>query len=63
MNDDVGGWLWLLIDVAFVAALGAALIYGVVAYRNRSRNPTVEQRRDEATRRLYRQNDEATPDR
>lgn len=53
--NDAGGWLWLVIDVAFVVALGAALVYGVVAYRNRSRNPSVEQRRDEATRRLYRE--------
>jgi hypothetical protein len=53
MNSDAGGWLWLAIDVAFVALLAAALIYGITMWRNRSRSPAVEQRRDDATRRLY----------
>jgi uncharacterized iron-regulated membrane protein len=53
MDGDVGGWLWLVIDVIFVAALAGALIYGTVMWRRRSRNPVLEQARDEATRRLY----------
>ena len=53
MNSDAGGWLWLAIDVAFVALLAAALIYGIMMWRNRSRSPAVKQRRDDATRRLY----------
>ena len=52
MNEEAGGWLWFLIDVAFVAVLAAALIYGIVVWRRR-RNPRVEQIRDEATRDLY----------
>ena len=53
MNDDAGGWLWLLINVGFVMVLAGALIYGVFMWRSRSRNPAVERRREEATRRLF----------
>jgi hypothetical protein len=38
MNDDAGGWLWLAIDVGFVVILGAALVYGIVMWRNRPAN-------------------------
>jgi hypothetical protein len=51
---QLSGWLWLLIDVALVALLGAALIYGIVKWRQRRRDPAVERRRDDVTRRLYR---------
>jgi hypothetical protein len=50
---NAGGWMWLLIDVGFVAVLAVALIYGIVQWRKRSRSPNVQQRRDQATRRLY----------
>jgi hypothetical protein len=52
MNDDAGGWLWLVIDVAFVALLAAALVYGVSVWRKR-RSAASEQVRDRATRELY----------
>jgi hypothetical protein len=51
--DEAGGWLWLLIDVVFVALLAIGLIYGTIMWRNRRRNPAVEAVRDEATRRGY----------
>jgi hypothetical protein len=35
MNSDAGGWLWLAVDVGFVVLLGAALIYGIMMWRNR----------------------------
>jgi heme/copper-type cytochrome/quinol oxidase subunit 2 len=54
MNLELGGWLWFVVDVLFVVVLGAAMVYGAVAYRRRSRNRNVEQNRDEATRQLYR---------
>jgi hypothetical protein len=53
MSDEAGGWLWLLIDVAFVAELAAALFYGIAMWRRRRRDPRVEQIREEATRDLY----------
>jgi hypothetical protein len=59
MNGDAGGWLWLLIDVGFVAILAAALIYGISMWHTRRRSPALERRREEATRELYRRsNDE-----
>jgi hypothetical protein len=53
MDGDAGGWMWILVDVAFVAILGAALIYGIVQWRNRSKSPAVQARRDQATRDLF----------
>ena len=53
MDGDAGGWMWLLIDVAFVAVLGAALIYGIVQWRNRPKSRAAQERRDQATRRLF----------
>jgi hypothetical protein len=52
--------MWLLIDVAFVAVLGAALIYGIVQWRNRPKSPAVQERRDQATRRLFDNPDQST---
>lgn len=57
-SDDAGGWLWLLIDVLFVAALIAAIAYGVIMWRRRPRSRTVREVRDEATRDLYRKAEE-----
>lgn len=52
---QVSGWLWLLIDVALVALLGAAMIYGIMRWRHRRRDPAMERARDDATRGVYRQ--------
>jgi hypothetical protein len=52
MSGDAGGWLWLAIDVGFVVVLAAALIYGLVTWRNRRGNtrdqvaPELRQRAD-----------------
>lgn len=54
--DDQGGWLWGVIDIAFVAVLAAALAYGIVAWRGRHKDRTVEQVRDRATLRNYERN-------
>ncbi|MEA2975988.1 MAG: hypothetical protein QOF19_1508 [Alphaproteobacteria bacterium] len=51
--DDAGGWLWFLIDVVMVGALGVALAYGIIAWRKRPRDPATERARDDATRRAY----------
>jgi hypothetical protein len=55
MGEEASGWLWLIIDVGLVAALGAGLIYGTMMWRSRSRNRAVQQVRDEATKDLYKQ--------
>jgi hypothetical protein len=52
--EDAGGWLWFLIDVILVAALGLAMVYGITAWRRRPKDPTIERVRDDATRRGYR---------
>jgi hypothetical protein len=54
MESDAGGWLWFVIDVIFVTALAAALIYGTFMWRGRSRNPTVNRIRDEVTKENFR---------
>ena len=51
MSSELSGWLWLVIDVCFVVALGAALVYGMVQVRRMSARK--RQQRDEATRDLY----------
>jgi hypothetical protein len=51
---DYGGWMWLVIDVAMVAVLAAALLYGIGMWRKRYRDRTTQEVRDEATERLYR---------
>jgi hypothetical protein len=53
MDSDAGGWLWLVIDVAFVAILAGALLYGIGMWRTRRRSPAQERARDNATRELY----------
>jgi hypothetical protein len=53
MDSEAGGWLWLMIDVAFVALFAVALLYGIVMWRNRRRSPSVERARDNATEELY----------
>jgi hypothetical protein len=35
----VGGDLWIVVDVIFVAALAAAIIYGYLQWRNRRQLP------------------------
>lgn len=49
---DLGGWLWLVIDVGMVTLLGAAMIYGIIKWRQR-RNMARQQFRNRETRNLY----------
>ena len=53
MTEVTGGALWFLIDVVLVAILAAALIYGTIQWRKRSRNPAVERASENATRDMY----------
>ena len=50
---DYGGWMWFIIDVVMVAVLAGALIYGIGMWRQRRRDATTQEVRDEATDRLY----------
>jgi hypothetical protein len=60
MSDDMGGWLWLVV-VGLIALLVVALSYGTVAWRRGRASPVSEQAREDAIRRLYR--DEAERER
>ena len=53
MDNEAGGWLWLVIDVILVGALAAALFYGTMMWRSRGRNPAIERVSEQATERLY----------
>jgi hypothetical protein len=52
MDSDAGGWLWLVIDVAMVALLAIALIYGTMLWRQR-RSRAVQKAGERATTQLY----------
>ena len=52
-----GGWLWFVIDILAVLLLAAAMLYGSHAWLTRSRDPVVKRESDEATRRLYKADD------
>ena len=59
--DEAGGWLWLIIDVMLVAALGIGIAYGILAWRRRRKDPAMENVRDAATRRAYENNESNRP--
>jgi hypothetical protein len=57
MQGQVGGLLWLIIDVGFVVILAIAIAYGTIAWRRRNRSPAAAQARDRATEQIYREED------
>jgi hypothetical protein len=50
---ELGGALWLLIDVVFVAVLAGALAYAIYQWRHRPRNQATQEVSDEAVRKEY----------
>jgi hypothetical protein len=50
---DIGGYLWLIIDVAFVAALAAGIVYGLREWRRR-RNRVSKEVEQKSVDRVYR---------
>jgi hypothetical protein len=59
--NDAGGWLWLVIDVALVAVLAAALVYGIIMVRKRPKGPRADAARDGATKNVYREEERSSP--
>ena len=57
MDSDASGWLWLAINLIMPVLLLAAIIYGAIRWRNRSRSPAIEQAREQKTRENYRKED------
>lgn len=45
MDYELGGWLWLVMDVLAVALLGAASAYALMSDRRHFRDETLEMRR------------------
>jgi hypothetical protein len=60
MNDP-GEWLWFVIDVVLVAALGIGIAYGIIVSRRRRKNAATEAARDAATHRAYEPNEANRP--
>jgi hypothetical protein len=52
--NDLSGWLWLMVDVGAVLVFAGALIYGIVMWRNRSKDWATKQTQDKVTRENYR---------
>jgi hypothetical protein len=53
MESDAGGWLWFVIDVILVGALGIGIAYGIMMWRRRRRDLGAQVARDAATHRAY----------
>jgi hypothetical protein len=53
--SDESGWLWLILGLLGIGGLGAAIAYGQIVWSHRRKSRAVRQKRDEATRELYRQ--------
>ena len=53
--DDPSGWLWVLMDVVGVVMLAAALIYGIMMWRDRCKDWAMKQAQEEVTCENYRQ--------
>jgi len=53
MTAAGGPILWLILLVGGIIALGGALTYGTMMWRRRSRDPVLQEIRDEETRRNY----------
>lgn len=57
MFTDQGGWLWVVVDVFLVAVFAGALIYALMTWRKKRRDPETERRAREATQALYHHED------
>jgi hypothetical protein len=51
---DLGGYLWLIIDVAFVAGLAAVMIYATYQWRRRRKSQAAKDLEKQAVDRAYR---------
>ncbi|MGK9164867.1 hypothetical protein KXR53_01135 [Inquilinus limosus] len=52
---DIGGWLWLVVDVLLVALLAAGMIYGTMQWRHRNRSREMKRASEETVRKNYRE--------
>jgi flagellar basal body-associated protein FliL len=57
-TTDLGGVLWLIIDVVAVAALGAAIAYSAWMWRHRRKTASQRRLTEEAVREIYQRDDD-----
>ncbi len=55
MANEPGQFLWLIMDVVLVLILGGALVYGLVMWSRRRKDPAARAVRDRGTERVYRE--------
>jgi hypothetical protein len=53
VDEGGGGWLWMVIDVAFVIVLGLAIWYGYSQWRSRRKTPEDVRRERDAVKDVY----------
>jgi len=54
VDPELGGWLWLIVDVVGVVVLGLVLVYGILNWR-RYRQRISDPERAAAIRRAFRE--------
>ena len=51
---DLGGYFWLIIDIAFVAGLAAVMMYAIRQWRHRRKSRSIQEAEKQAVDRVYR---------
>jgi hypothetical protein len=54
LGGDLGGYLWLIIDIGFVAGLAAVMIYATYKWRQRRKDRSMQEAEKQAVERTYR---------
>ncbi len=55
MDETGSGWLWFVVDVALVVALGLALYIGYARWRHHWKSPEDRRRERDAIKDVYRE--------
>jgi uncharacterized iron-regulated membrane protein len=55
--ESIGGYMWLIIDVLFVAALAGAILWGTHRWRQKRRDQAAQEAEREAVERVYREDE------
>jgi uncharacterized iron-regulated membrane protein len=53
--ESIGGYMWLLINVVFVAALAVAILWGTHQWRQKRRDRQARDAEEQAVKRVYRE--------
>ena len=54
---DIGGYMWLIIDVLLVAVLAGGILWATHQWRHKRRDRAMRQAENEAVKRVYREDD------